>query len=190
LRCHPQRRVELSASTIRDYYFKAFGLLAEDIGPWLQPTFEGRRNGNFDLVIGRSTRYLNLAINYGIVDQLQLRVGFIGMEREFAEFSSRHPQMKIEYARTANAMEACNLIARAPFYIGNQSFFFAIAEALQTPRLLEVFEPVPNVVPMGGKRGQFVNTQGFGALLSAFYSRDVQVPSEPPSFESRYVLSV
>jgi hypothetical protein len=182
--------LNVSAGNIKDYYFKAFGLLSESKGPWISPGFAGRRAGNFDVVIGRSTRYLNDCINYGIIDQLSLRTAFIGVEREFDDFMSRHKNMNIEYVPTSDALAACNLIASAPLYIGNQSFFFAIAEALQVSRLLEVFEPVPNVVPSGGKFGQFITTHGLGTLAGAAFSHPVVIPNEAANFARNFVLSV
>jgi hypothetical protein len=182
--------LNLSAGNIKDYYFKAFGLLAEGQSSWIEPGFAGRRNGKFDVVIGRSTRYLNQGINYAILNQLGLRVGFIGLEREFNELMARNKGLAIEYVPVSDAAAAADLIASAALFIGNQSLFFALAEALQANRLLEVFEPVPNVIPAGGKCGQFVTTSGLAALLGSVFLCDVPIPNEPANFERNYVLSI
>lgn len=182
--------INTGAGNIKDYYFKAFGLLARAPAPWIESGFAGRGRGQFDVLIGRSSRYLNLGISYGILQEIPVRVGFIGTEREFELFRAHHPQMEISYVPTDTALDACNLIASAALYIGNQSFFFALAEALQANRLLEVFELVPNVVPSGGKCGQFLTTQGMALLLSDYFGVPVGQELRPENLTSNYVLSV
>jgi hypothetical protein len=183
--------INMCAGNIKDYYYKLFAVLAESPEQWVAPSETVSEKGaRHDILIGRSTRYLNQAIDYGVLTQLGLRIGFVGLAREFDEFHARFPDLPIEYVRTRDALEVCDRIAEASLYIGNQSFFFAIAEALQTNRLLEAFEPVPNVVPSGGRCGQFVSTFGMGALVGTFFSRDVEFPNGDASLASDYLLSL
>lgn len=182
--------INTGAGNIKDYYFKAFALLSCTPSPWISPGFSGRTCGPFDIVIGRSSRYLNLGVSYDILNEITVHVGFIGTEREFGLFRARHPQMEISYAPTETALDACNLIASAALYIGNQSFFFALAEALQANRLLEVYELVPNVVPSGGKCGQFLTAQGLALLLGDYFDVTVGQELRPENLTSNYVLSV
>ncbi|WP_321879622.1 hypothetical protein [Paraburkholderia bannensis] len=182
--------INVTAGNIKDYYFKIFGLISRGSSPWLTPSFEGRRAGQFDVVIGRSTRYLNQNIDYSILATLGLRIGFIGTAPEYLAFSSRFPSLAAEYVPTTSAREACDLIASAPLFIGNQTFFFAIAEALQTNRILEVFEPVPNVVPSGGTCGQFISTHGLARLLGDFFDYPVSLAHDAANQQPNYVLSI
>lgn len=182
--------INTSAGNIKDYYFKVFGLLSRGVSPWVAPSFDGRRAGQFDILIGRSTRYLNQSIDYGILAALGLRIGFIGTGAEYLTFSTRFPNVAAEYVPVTSAMEACDLIASSSLFIGNQSFFFAIAEALQTSRILEVFEPVPNVVPTGGICGKFITTHGLATLLSDFFAYPINISNESIHFQSNYVLSI
>jgi hypothetical protein len=182
--------INVSAGNIKDYYFKVFGLISRGTSPWLTASFDGRRAGQFDVLIGRSTRYLNQNVNYAILATLGLRVGFIGTGPEYLAFSTRFPSLAAEYAPTTSAMEACDLIASTPLFIGNQTFFFAIAEALQTNRILEVFEPVPNVVPSGGTCGQFITTHGLARLLGDFFDHQISLANDPVNFQPNYVLSI
>lgn len=156
--------LNLSAGNIKDYYLKAFGLMTPMIQPWIYVP-DASLNQQFDIVVGRSTRYLNVAIDYRLLNQTQLSVGFIGTQGEFDAFRNFYPELTITHAQTSDALNICHLISSARVYIGNQSLFFAIAEALQATRLLEVFEPAPNVVPSGGRCGQFITNQGLAFLL-------------------------
>jgi hypothetical protein len=156
--------LNLSAGNIKDYYLKAFGLMAPPIQPWIVPPPTSPLQ-QFDIVVGRSTRYLNISIDYRLLNQTQLSVGFMGTQGEFDAFRKFYPEAAVLHAKTNDARDVCHLISSARVYIGNQSLFFAIAEALQATRLLEVFEPAPNVVPSGGRCGQFLTNQGLAFLL-------------------------
>ncbi|MCC8393251.1 hypothetical protein LJ656_11670 [Paraburkholderia sp. MMS20-SJTR3] len=182
--------INVSAGNIKDYYFKVFGLVSRGTSPWITPSFDGRRSGQFDIVIGRSTRYLNQGIDYGILAALGLRIGFIGTANEYLAFANRFPSVAAEYVPTSSAMEACDLIASSSLFIGNQSFFFAVAEALQANRLLEVFEPVPNVLPTGGMCGQFIATRGFATLLRDFFDHPLAISKESHQLQPNYLLSI
>jgi len=180
--------VNVLAGNIKDYYFKIFALLAESPSRWLKRSGAVHSYAKpYDILIGRSMRYLNQAIDYGVLAQLDLRIGFIGLESEFTEFRSRFPSLPIEHVPTRHAQDACDRIAEASLFIGNQSVFFAIAEGLQSNRLLEVFEPVPNVVPSGGRTGQFLTTAGLARLVSAFFSRTITLPDPDAALRSEYM---
>lgn len=181
-------QINLSAGNIKDYYFKAFGLVSRSAHQWLRRSFSAT-NGCFDVIIGRSTRYINDSVDYGVLADCDLNIGFVGIDSEFLNFSKRYPNLTIEHARASNALEVCDLISSSRLYIGNQSFFFSIAEALQADRVLEVFEPVPNVVPSGGRYAGFVSTQGLVSILVSFLGERSgfrHAVNEDP----RYILSL
>lgn len=180
--------LNLSAGNIKDYYMKAFGLMTSPIQPWIS-TSNAPLSQQFDIVLGRSTRYLNISIDYSLLNQTRLSVGFIGTQREFDAVRQFNPRLAVTHAKTADARDVCQLIKSAQLYVGNQSLFFAIAEALQVTRLLEVYEPAPNVVPSGGSYGQFLTNQGLAFLLQDIF----KLPSEqlhPPANAPAYVLSL
>jgi hypothetical protein len=183
--------IHVLAGNLKDHYYKAFAVLADSPCRWLEPSAAvAAAPPDFDILIGRSMRYLNQAIDYGVLAPLGLRVGFVGLESEFDEFRARFPNLPMDHVPVANALDVCDRIASASLYIGNQSFFFAIAEALQTNRLLEVFEPIPNVVPSGGRCGQFLTTYGLRALVGTFFCRVVPARDGTDDLKSEYVKSV
>lgn len=158
--------VNISAGNIVDYYHKAFGVLNRSDKPWLDLGSSDDFRETRDIVIGRSQRYLNDRINYEALESHTGSKAFVGTQGEYAAFSQAYPGLTLEYLPVKSALEVAQLISRARLYVGNQSFFFAIAEALKAPRLLETFEPVPNVVPAGGVCGQFLTTRGLQFMVS------------------------
>jgi hypothetical protein len=179
--------LNLSAGYIRSYYFKIFGYLDRDAGPWLKACKLGGIAP--EIVISRSTRYLNLAINYQYLTGTGASVGFIGTQAEFNVFRGQNPSLEISHLDCQTSMDAMAIISKSKLFIGNQSLFFAIAEGLQHPRLLEVFEPVPNVVPAPCNSGCFLNNTGLmrmvGELGGFCYDCTSILDTQP-----RYVVSI
>jgi hypothetical protein len=181
--------VNVNAGNIKDFYFKTFAVLADTPRRWIDPG-DAPEAAPYDILIGRSMRYLNQSINYGLLAQLNMRIGFLGLESEFAEFRARFPDLPIDLVPARNALDACRHLAAATLFIGNQSFFFSLAEALQIDRLLEVFEPLPNVVPSGGRSGQFLTTFGLGLMLGTLFSRKIVFSDDDLLRKTDFVLHV
>lgn len=63
------------------------------------------------------------------------------------------------------------LISGSRLFIGNQSFPFAIAEALKVNRLLEVYYNVPNVIVAGRNGYDFCFQKQFEHLVKTRYEK-------------------
>jgi len=160
--------VNTAAGNIKSYYYKIFGLIDTDNTGWIEPDSikKSDRTESFDIIIGRSTRYLNQGIDYTILQSLNKRIGYIGTENEYKKFSNQFPDLSIQNIKINNALEAAIAIQASSIYIGNQSLFFALAEALNHPRLLESFEPVPNVIPCPGNSGCFIRSSAMYSMAA------------------------
>jgi hypothetical protein len=99
------------------------------------------------ILCNRTSRYRNEAIHYGFLQHQPLKVYFAGTMEEYAEFQSHVP--KAVYLPIKNFLELAIYISSAKVFIGNQSFCFSLAEAMKTPRVLEVCSFAPNVIPSG-----------------------------------------
>ena len=164
--------VNISACNIIDYYFKAFALVKDQPKAWIQlplmPSVE-----HFDVLVGRSSRYVNKELDYQVLADYEIKCGFVGTRQEHELFCHDFPELAISYVPTVNALETAHYIANSTVYLGNQSFFFSLAESLQHPRVLEVFEPVPNVIPSGGICAQALSTKGLILILNELLSQAV-----------------
>lgn len=177
--------VNLSAGTIPHYYSKLFGLIIDIENPWLSNIPPNRESRKY-IVIGRSFRYLNTKINYEAIKDFEYPLMFIGLPNEYKAFCKDFPSIKIDFTQTKTALEAASYIQGSLVYIGNQSFLFSIAEGLKHPRFLETYEPVPNVIPVGGYCGQFLHTRGLSSLLETLLSRAAGSAEDVPG--GRYQL--
>ena len=143
----------LGAGDIKKWYLYAF--------PELQyyysndPLFINKDSGDY-IVLNRSERYNNGQIDYSILNQVQLPIYFVGTDTEFAIM--KNIVWDLQHKKVANFLELKDFIAYSHLFIGNQSMCYAIAEQVDTNRLLEVFFGCPNVITEGL---EMFNQEGF-----------------------------
>jgi hypothetical protein len=166
--------INTSSGHIPNYYSKAFGAIIDSTQAWLEIPKESTYEKKFRIIIGRSTRYVNSAINYNELSKSGGKIGFIGTGKEFEIFKKEYSNLEIEFIKVKDSLEAIHIINKSDIYIGNQSFFFSIAEAIKVPRLIESFELVPNVIPTGGKCGQFITTKGLCMQVNSILDTHIE----------------
>ena len=119
------------------------------------------------IVINLSTRYRTPSLNYAILEPIQDKIVFVGLDDEYNKFRlgyGFHPKRM----HVKDALHMAQIISSAKLFIGNQSSTFAIAEQLKVPRLLEVHNRCPNVIPMGGEGYYYQTTEGLSRLIQKF----------------------
>lgn len=162
-------RLNLMAGDRVDHYFKYFGLLKKHRTAWIAST-KPIAPKCYDILISRTLDVINPEIDYNILHRTGLSVGFLGFEHEFFSFKNAYPDLEVRHVEIASALEAQQWITSARVFIGNQSIYYAIAEASQTARFLEVYEPSPNLIPQGGEAGSFLSTTALKHLLESMFS--------------------
>jgi hypothetical protein len=151
---------------IAHWYFWLFGTSADLSQPWLEVRPPPPRRQK--IVLARSLRYRNPALHYGFLNHFG-EIDFVGTRTEFEEMQTVLPQLRHEAC--ADFLQLARVIASARFFIGNQSFPYAVAEALKVPRLLEVCPQFPNVIPAGGQTGEAFFQPNFEKLVRQFWAQ-------------------
>jgi hypothetical protein len=114
------------------------------------------------IVIARSGRYQNTSIDYSFLKHYRNLV-FLGIESEYNDIKRYLPA--IEWVPVNNFLQMAEIIAGCKFFIGNQSFPFALAEGLKVPRVLELSLEIINVVPEGENAYDFLFQDHFESLV-------------------------
>lgn len=142
------------------WYFHMYGITADLSKPWLsvQPD-ESFRN---EIVIARSFRYRAPGISYDFLKEYP-HTTFVGMKEEYEDLKKAIPGLK--HKQVSDFLELAQVIAGCKFFIGNQSFPFALAEALKVKRALELCFECPNVIPEGENAYDFVYQPQFEKIL-------------------------
>jgi len=142
------------------WYFHMYGITADLGQPWLkvEPDFAFKN----EIVIARSFRYRAPGISYAFLAAYP-HVTFVGLKEEYEDMKKVIPGLK--HRTVNNFLEFAQIIAGAKFFIGNQSFPFAVAEGLKVPRALELCFECPNVIPEGKDAYDFLYQAQFEKVV-------------------------
>ena len=154
---------------IAHWYFWMFAESADLSQAWLEvrpPPVPSRK-----IVLARSPRYHNQCINYAFLRDLG-EIDFVGTPSEFEEMKQTLPNLR--HLECEDFLQLARVIKAARFFIGNQSFPYAVAEALKVPRILEVCPEIPNVIPTGGNTGEAFFQPNFEKLVRHFWEQTTQ----------------
>ncbi len=155
--------INQSYGYIARWYFYAF-LASYDLSkPWLN--VEPSPNTKDCILVNRTFRYRNLAINYKFLRKYN-NVAFIGLENEWKTFCEEVPNTKL--ITCSDFLEMAQLIAGCRLFIGNQSFAYALAEAIKVPRVLEVCPFAPNVIPHGENAWDFYTQPALETIVNNY----------------------
>jgi hypothetical protein len=142
------------------WYFHMYGITADLGKPWLHVTPDDSFNN--EIVIARSFRYRAPGISYGFL-QAYPHITFVGLKEEYEDLKQSIPGLK--HRAVSDFLEFARIIAGCKFFIGNQSFPFAVAEALKVPRALELCFECPNVIPEGPNAYDFLYQPQFEKVV-------------------------
>ncbi len=126
------------------WYCAVFAISLDLSKPWLHA--EPMPGLEDTVLIARSSRYRNLALDYRFLDRLP-RIAFVGLPAEFEDMRTLLPSL--QYLPTDDFLQLARAIRGCRLFIGNQSSPFSVAEALKVPRIVECNHIVPNVIPEG-----------------------------------------
>lgn len=141
-----------------DYAHQRYGLpVPTGAESWL--TVEPAEGISDRIVIARSARYHNPHFPWKkIVQHYGERILFIGIPEEHADFCRQFG--KVEHQKTADLLEAAQLITGSALFIGNQSSPNAVAEGLKHRRIQETNLGVPDCIFPGSTNAQYVADGG------------------------------
>ncbi len=146
------------------WYFHMYGISADLGKPWL--SVEPDNSYHDEIVIARSFRYRAPGISYDFLKQYP-NITFVGLKEEYEDMRKAIPDLK--HKSVSNFLEFAKIIAGCRFFIGNQSFPFAVAEALKVRRILEVCFECPNVIPEGKDAYDFCYQLQFEKIVKEMY---------------------
>lgn len=148
------------------WYFHTYGVSADLGKPWLQVNPDTSFNN--EIVIARSFRYRAPGIRYDFL-QAYPNITFVGLSEEYEDLKKAIPSLK--YKKVNHFLELAQVIAGSRFFIGNQSFPFALAEGLKAKRILELCFECPNVIPEGAHAYDFCYQPQFEKIVKELYEK-------------------
>jgi len=152
--------VGMPAFSINRWYFYVFPDLACDLSQvWLTVPDAEKDFAKGKIMITRSERYLNPAINYSFLKPYEDELVFCGTMREYNAFCMTH-DLNVRKLTINNFLELAQAIKQCKFHITNQTQAFQLSEGQKIPRILELCGDAPNCIPIGDKAYDFFAQQG------------------------------
>lgn len=142
------------------WYFLTFGINYNTTLPWLQVV--PNNNYSQSIIIARSFRYRSPLIDYSFLSKYN-NISFVGLHDEYEDIQKQIPN--ITHIKTNTALDLAQIIAGCKLFIGNQSFPFAVAEALKVKRVLELYFLCPNVIVDGNNGYDFCYQPQFEKII-------------------------
>lgn len=161
----------LSAGNISHWYYPTTPDLTDPPSlekPWLE-NIAPASIPDKDIIIFRSSRYRIPNLDYGFLRKVAHRIIFIGLDSEHADFQQKF--FRVDRIQVRDFKHAAQIIKGAKLVIGNQTFFFSLAEALKVPRILETSPVCPNVIMAGGHFQYIISPYQFKQVFAAFYQK-------------------
>lgn len=145
---------------IQSWVIFAYPDMATDLSkPWLSigepdPITSGK------VILNFTERYRSTMADYSFLKKYESHLLFTGTKKECAIFCETWG-LSVPYLEVDNFLELAKCIKGAKFLMGNQSANWNIANAMGTPRVLEMCPFAPNCQPFVGENnfGHF-NTKG------------------------------
>lgn len=149
--------VNLPHGSIQAWPFYAFPDMAYDLTkPWITLKDEDvpdhiRKQVDGKVIVNFTERYRNANLNYFFLKRHQSKLVFAGTDREHLLFCNTW-NVNMPKLEDANFLETAYALKTCKFLLCNQSTIWNIAEAMKTPRLLEVCEYAQNCLPFYGEK--------------------------------------
>ncbi len=122
------------------------------------------------IIVNRTERYTNPMISYFFLKKYKKKLVFAGTEKERSLFCSQW-NLDIPLLQINNFLELAQVIKKSKFYIGNQSQCFQIAEGMKHPRMVELCNYAPNVIPIGEYAFDFYSQLGLEYYVNFLFNK-------------------
>lgn len=166
-----QTCLPLWGNSLPNYYLPLAPWLADppDLSrPWLSG---GRRLdlGKKKIALFLTGREPRENFSFGFLEPFRDEILFLGTASEHAAFEESF--FRVDHRAIGDFADAFDVLSSVRLAVGNQTGFFAMAEAMKIPRLLLVPDGNPNNVPCGGAFHLLHETERARETFAAFYGR-------------------
>jgi hypothetical protein len=151
-----ERYTNQPRGSLNRWYNYVFPQMATDLSkPWLKAPKSNLKN----IIINFTQRHRNSFVTYYFLRDYKEKIVFVGLQKERDLFCKAW-NLDVPLLEVKDFLQLATVIQSSNFFLGNQSFCFQLAEAMKTPRILEIFPIMPNVIPIGEHAYDFYHQGG------------------------------
>lgn len=143
--------VNMPFGAIQSWVMLAYPDLACDLSkPWILGVEKYEIFFRNKIIINFTDRYRNNIATYFFLKEYQDNILFAGTKKERDTFCEQW-KLEIGLLEVEDFFHLAEVIKSARFFMGNQSMCWNLAEAMKTPRILELSLNAPNCIPFIGE---------------------------------------
>lgn len=152
--------VNMPQGSLSRWYFLVYPDLACDLSKqYIEVPDSDKDLAAGKLIVARTDRYQNPNIDYSFLRKYEGDLIFSGTNDEYARFCMQF-KLNIPKLNVKDFLELAQALKQAKGLLSNQTMIFQIAEGLKTPRIVELCNSAPNVIPVGEKAYDFYHPEG------------------------------
>lgn len=141
--------VNMPYSCLSRIYFFAFPDMACDLSEqWLTVPDSEKDLAKGKIIITRTERYNNETIDYSFLKKFEDDCVFSGTIREYNSFCMNF-DLNIKKLNISNFLELAQAIKQSKFHLSNQTMAYQVSQGIKHPRILELCNYAPNIIPIG-----------------------------------------
>lgn len=145
-----ERFINMPNGCISRWYFYVFPDLACDLSKiWLTVPDSGKDLAKEKIIITRTERYTNTETDYSFLKNYQKDILFCGTQLEYEIFKHRFGLLDIGRLVINDFLELAQALKQCKFHLSNQTQAFQLSQGLKIPRIVELCDYAPNVIPIG-----------------------------------------
>lgn len=136
------------------------------------------------IIVTRTERYQNEFRSYSFLKPFENEILFCGTNKEYNLFNM---DFDLEVGRLVinDFLELAQALKQCRFHISNQTQAFQLSEGLKIPRIVELYQDAPNVIPIGKDSYDFFAQDGLEYYFHKLYGKGAAL-----EFADRYNESV
>ncbi len=142
--------VNMPYSCLSRVYFFVYPDLACDLSEaWLTVPDSDKDLAKGKIIISRSERYHSPNdIDYSFLKPFEDELLFSGTMREYNNFCMNY-DLNIKKLVIKDFLELAQAIKQCKFHVSNQTMAYQLSQGQKTPRMLELCNYAPNIIPIG-----------------------------------------
>lgn len=169
------RELDVDANLLTKCHLTRFDVVADLSEAWIPKV---RPLHLADIVVGRSQRYHG-PFEWHLLKPYQDRCAFVGFKEEHEDFQ-RQTGLEMPMYTPKSLVQLAAGICGSKLFVGNQSFPYALAEAMKHPRVLEVCPYCPNCNPQSGNGHIALSDEIIRAALNDEVPESVETRTHSP----------
>lgn len=156
---------------IQRWYFYIYPDLSCDLsGVWIEVPDSDKDLAKDKIIITRTERYQNQFRSYSFLKPFENEILFCGTNKEYNLFNMDF-DLNVGRLEINDFLELAQALKQCKFHMSNQTQAFQLSEGIKIPRIVELYQDAPNVIPIGKDAYDFFTQNALEYYFHKLYGK-------------------